>query len=79
MTNQPEPRIRMQIETQLEEDHSGSLKSAISAGIAEQAAAIEAELKKGVRPEEHRRLMALKKGLDAASLILEHAWSYYHP
>lgn len=79
MTNQPKPRIRMQIETQLEEDHSGSLKSAIGAEIAEQAAAIEAELKNGVQPEEYRRLTTLKKGLEAASLILERTWSYYHP
>ena len=79
METQPEPRIRMQIETQLERDRSGSLKSSIGTAIAEQAAAIEAELKQGARPEEYRRLTALKKGLDAASLILERTWSYYHP
>ena len=78
MANRPEPRIRMQIETQLELDHSGSLKSSIGAAFAEQAAAIEAELKQGVKPEEYRRLTTVKKGLDAASLILERTWSYYH-
>ena len=79
MANQSEPRIRMQIETQLQQDHTGALKSTIGAGLAEQAAAIDAQLKKGVAPEEYRRLTAVKKGLDAASLILERTWSYYHP
>ena len=78
MAQQPEPRIRMRIETQLVQDRAGSLKSAIGAGIAEQIEAIEAELKNGVPPEEYRRLTTLKKGLDAASIILERTWSYYH-
>ena len=78
MENQTEPRIRMHIETQLQNDHTGSLKSSIGAGFAEQAASIDAALKNGVAPEEFRRLTALKKGLDAASLILERTWSYYH-
>lgn len=79
MADRPEPGIRMRIETQLEADRTGTLKSGIAAGITEQHAAIDAELRKGVPPEEFRRLTILKQGLDAASLILERTWSYYHP
>lgn len=79
MANRSEPQFRMQIETQLQEDHTGALKSTIGSGLSEYAAAIDAELRKGVAPEEYRRLTAVKKGLDAASLILRRTWSYYHP
>ena len=78
MTNEPDARIRMDIELRLQEDRTGSFKSSVSACIAEQTAAIEAILKKGAPPDEYTRLTAIKKGLDAASLVLERTWSYYH-
>ena len=78
MANEPETRIRMDIEVSLEEDRTGSFKSSVRAGIVEQAAAVETMLKNGATPDEYRKLKALKNGLDAAILILDRTWSYYH-
>lgn len=78
MANQPEATIRMDIEKDLQADRSGKYKSSISAGIADQLAAVEAAMKKGATTEEYRRLTTLKTGLAAASMILDRTWLYYH-
>ena len=78
MANEGEESIVMDLEVRLKDDRDGSLRSEVAAGIAEQVAAVEAALNKGVPPAEYRKLNAIKSGLGSANLILDRIWSYYH-
>ena len=78
MARKDEDGIVMNIEARLKDDRDGSLRSEVAAGIAEQIAATDATLKKGVPPAEYQKLNTIKSGLESANLILDRIWSYYH-
>ena len=78
MANEGEERIVMDLEVRLKDDRDGSLRYEVAASIAEQIAATDATLKKGVPPAEYQKLATIKSGLESANLILDRIWSYYH-
>ena len=78
MANEAEERIVMDLEARLKDDHEGSLRSEVEAGIDEQLKAIGSKLTKGAPPSEYQKLNTIKSGLESSRIILNRMWSHYH-